>query len=1606
MKRADPSAIVRILLPAILVLSSTVFSQSPIANKRNFVVVTRPVDVSASKDPKGRWFGAFAEEELRFRLTAVRGIEVIPADTMAHSIHAYPDLTIDVNSEDYMAVARRFRAAFMVNQKFELTDNGRLVQYYAEITALPSGKLLKAVDASFPVGESGKHLDSASVVLISGANVTIPPDLVRFFKLDAVSSDPRLLREFGDIIITERFSGEDNAQQAADMYDNLVARDPSVELAYLLGARAYARARKFKKASDLYRSILDVMPEYGPLYLEYAHALRASRNMTEAIRVVELGESKLPGNLPLLSEKAQILEAQGQPARAEQAYIQILSIDKNNTDAMVFLARLNNDRGKPADALRRLDPVLRVTDASADVLVEKGRALSLLQKPDDALLAFGEAMRKAPTDPRPLIGMGDIRVMQKNSDLAVDVYQQAAKLLPNDWQAHRKAAQALQMSGDGKKALELLRSVEGRFSTNTELQKELGLLELSQGDPINARRHLESCFTEQKADPRVLVGLGDVYLAARQLDDAYKMYTAALPVAQDKNACRLALARLYVAKNTPAQATTYLNDILASDPNYPGANGLAGDVKYALGNKKGALASYVRERDLAGGNVRMQSRIATVYYENGAWDKAEPELLELIKQDPATTAHYYRLGVVYLRLKNKDKAKYYLGEAAKVGQPDKDQLHQMAQAFAFAGVLERAAETYRACLDLSPQWETVLVELAAVYTSAKRDKELADVNVRLFALNNEKYKPQLVDAGDTYLRLGLKVEAKQAYTLFLDKKYSNPAVNARLAQLEYEAKNYPRVISLLEGVGGQWATDEATQMLLAESYFASGQMPKAIAQASKVLAARPQQARATELAALARDKQGNTAEAIKMYGAFLTFPASANTPHYAFHLAELYEKAGQKQYAVERYARNVEQYPKDMRNYERLADLLFAQKSWVDCERALRKAVELPDAQPRLRKMLAQCLAAQGSKREDAVSSYQQYLTMVPADSAAWLDLGTIFFGQKDYTRAVAPLTQAVKYMPKNTDCHYMLGVSQFQTNMPDEAAVHLKQVRAVRKDDLAVVDMLARCYRTRKDTAGLIAVLRDWRALDARSFDVRVELGSLLLARNATDEAASVVAEAVKLNATDPVTQRLLLSIYEKQGNEKLRIQAILRLVEIAPADPDAHYQLARYYLATQDEERAAMELGAVIGLSSAYPEARYDYGMLLYRQAKTRQAFEQFSDAARIDGANALYQAYLAFTASLLGKTDSAVSAADRALSVKTTNLDILYMTAQVYSKSGQTDKARQLLSDALAINDSSVACHQALGEVYVAKGSYKLAVKSLMKAWERGGYNESVVLSLGRALSFDRKYTEAKDFLKLILTKNPASDRAVYELVHVLCAEDKSAEAAQAIADFEKKSPRTGWTHLALGEVAETRIDLDAAWIAYSVALKLLPGEPRAQTACGRVCLARRQYEESIEYFGNALSKDPNNPGILVNLAEAYEGQNNVETALELCKSVAERMPDDPESFYVMTRIYAAQNDHVKALAAIKQGLVQNPTNAMLLYSQAGELRAAGQSAAAIQSYESAVRFGGIEAFVDAYRYIGAMYSELKNVEKAKEYFRKYLNAGGTSIEVKDQLKALGG
>ena len=223
-----------------------------------------------------------------------------------------------------------------------------------------------------------------------------------------------------------------------------------------------------------------------------------------------------------------------------------------------------------------------------------------------------------------------------------------------------------------------------------------------------------------KVDPRnqeanrilgsVLAGLLEQKQAARPGDDVAsygKRAIAALEIARADGAgdlsIDLALARLYLDQDRPADAIPLLRRVVGEQPQYAEGSVLLADAQESAGAADAAVETLTRLLDDQPQFFRARLQLAELYEHQRRWPQAADEWARVQTLNPRNTEVAARRASALLNAGRSAEARDVLRDALKITPNDVHMSFLMAQAQRDLGDLNAAEETARALQTAHPE---------------------------------------------------------------------------------------------------------------------------------------------------------------------------------------------------------------------------------------------------------------------------------------------------------------------------------------------------------------------------------------------------------------------------------------------------------------------------------------------------------------------------------------------------------------------------------------------------------------------------------------------------------------------------------------------------------------------------------------------------------------------------------------------------------------------------------------------------------------------------------------------------------------------------------------
>lgn len=471
------------------------------------------------------------------------------------------------------------------------------------------------------------------------------------------------------------YAENDRKDDAAEIYRHIIEQDgtgPSGLLARSSLARQMFADGDRAEAAALVEEVLKRDPLNGPALLLRGQIRYASEKYDDAIADLRSVLRDDPNSESALRMLAEAHMREGQTELAKDALRNLIHLNPNDADAMARLATLHlrsNDLSHArslvkdamtispdSDSVLEAAVAVRLAEGDVDWAIEKARALA--------------ANRDSELQGRLLLGR--ILRAQERYDAAVDQYGKALEIDENSVPALKGTIENLMFAQRLDEAEKILQGRIDRGLADSEAYTLLGRVYDKAGRDMEMVEPMFRRASElSPASVSPVLDLGRAYIARHRYADAISIIQAGLERSPAHELLSLDLAYAYEKVGDVKNAIAIYEQMVD--------RGQGGDI--AKNNFAALVADFEYEdtdrlekahritsqfRDSA--HPILLDTLGWVNYRLGNFGQAETLLRKAIEQGLTVPPVYYHLGMVYVALGQKEKAREALAQAMKTDE--------------------------------------------------------------------------------------------------------------------------------------------------------------------------------------------------------------------------------------------------------------------------------------------------------------------------------------------------------------------------------------------------------------------------------------------------------------------------------------------------------------------------------------------------------------------------------------------------------------------------------------------------------------------------------------------------------------------------------------------------------------------------------------------------------------------------------------------------------------------------------------------------------------------------------------------------------------------------
>jgi tetratricopeptide (TPR) repeat protein len=688
----------------------------------------------------------------------------------------------------------------------------------------------------------------------------------------------------------------------------------------------------------------------------------------------------------------------------------------------------------------------------------------------------------------------------------------------------------------------------------------------------------------------------------------------------------------------------------------------------------------------------------------------------------------------------------------------------------------------------------------------------------------------------------------------------------------------------------------------------------------------------------------------------------------------------------------------------KLAELLVASNQINQANEQIDAVIaQVPD-HPEALSVRAGVLFRQG-KSAEAELLCKQILEKNPGHITATGLLAAIY-GNSDPAKALATVESGISSNPSNITLQLLriqfltqLGntgevVSAYQkliANQPD-ALIYPMQLAAYlsgqgRNDDAEVVmrEMLKR--NPQSDQAKLIMIdfltridkpedalttLQGFVDNDPDNYLLRSALAKLHIALGDPDKA-----EAVYLNIIDKSpraaqgidARNRLIELLLARGERARADQLLAENLDIEPENGDALLIRARLLLQENKAEDAIADLRSVLRGAPNSTQALELLGLAQERTGAANLALDtyqqllqlNFSSVPGLTGAARLLMAQ--------NKQEDAAKMLEQAFKVAPDNIDVIRQYVDVLTRQKQWDKAQAIAQDLILRQKTATFGHFLRGLIL-----------------ERQGDVAGSIEALENSLKMEPRAVESLQALLSMYIRNDQAAQAVaYAENHVKQYPDQ-IHAQELLAALYGQQGRRADAERLLTAIIDKQ-----------------PTRVSAYRELSAVLIAEKRKEQAVALLEKGLTQTPDNPGLLLMLAELYQSMGSDAKALATYEQLEKLLPnsDIVRNNLAMLLVEMSPSDENLQRAMRLTAHFERSDNPTFLDTLGWIHVKSGNYAQAISLLEDAVRR---QPTAELHYHLGIAYVRNNMIDKGREQLQLAIKDGSTYSWVRDAEQAL--
>ena len=847
--------------------------------------------------------------------------------------------------------------------------------------------------------------------------------------------------------------------------------------------------------------------------------------------------------------------------------------------------------------------------------------------------------------------------------------------------------------------------------------------------------------------------------------------------------------------------------------------------------------------------------------------------------------------------------------------------------------LDTAIDYLQHAIQINPDLFWARFNLGGIYQDHGKD-ELALTEFEVCVRLNPKYYPVHYRIGEIHLKQERYTEALQAFDAArkVNRKWEYPQYGIGLVY--FAQGEIDRAREAFENITRQKKRFAPAYFKLGQVLATEGFFDDALEEYAKGSKYQDYSAQVLYELAVIFEEKGNTDGAIRLYQRTIEVEPTDAKAHFA--LGELLYTSGDTATAVQHYQQAVSLTPNIKEAFYEPLESYFAGLMTADeAMPFLEKATSVLPDDPRSY-FYAGTLEADAGNTQEAIDHYEKTIEIIESDPShlqtelllgdfndVYVKLGELYHQQGDVDAAVAYFKRALALNPELTDKFISQGQHAFDEGNYRQAIESLNTHLLLFSEDVGAAYLLGQSYEANGDIDDALTFYKRTLALDSQRPDVLFKM----------------------------------VHIYRNREAHQKAIDALQKIIEIAPDTTEAHYLMALSYFTLEQPDAALLAFLATVRLNPDDVSAHYHAAVLFEQKGEIDNAIVRYEKTIELDTAlieSPFFEVTEVTPFFQLGAIyrerndeDNIIRVYQPALEIEPEHPELHHLLAVIFEKRDERESAIRYYGLANQYNPEKFDWHysyarvlhqhaETLGDDYhkhaeMAVKEYTTTIALNPDYVDAYFYRGMLTLrhrQIGKTLY---RYSQIVEDFRQVVEFQPRNREANYQLGVIYLEIDRHRLAKEVFENMLSYAPKYRGIHLHLGQIAEWEQAWKQAIQHYEAEAALIQqplekGDEIATKTYQRLgdlyYASALDYNAAKETLEKALALDDTHVPTLLNYANNLFSMDLLGAATEQFERVIQLEPRNLTANYNLALMYEYREKREEARAQWQRFLDLNP------------------------------------------------------------------------------------